>query len=113
MQSGQRAGITIWPEGKDVREKGSGRESQHPPDAPHDGQSALPGEVGRELRKHEQAGITGVERLITATELTTEKRRRLDRHGRCDGKAQDHEYFSARRLLRLTGRPGSNDQLLP
>jgi hypothetical protein len=73
----------------------------------------LPGEVGRERRQHEQAGVAGVERLIAATKLKTEQCRHLDGHGRGDGKAQDDERLGARGVPRLSGSFGSDDQLLP
>src|SRR5215470_17881341 len=98
MQSGECPGIAVRHKGKDIRENGRSRKGQQHPNATHDGQSALPCEIGRELWKHEQAGIAGVKGRVTAMKLKTEKRWCLDRHGGSYGKAQNDECFCTRRL---------------
>ena len=95
MQRGQHLGIAACREREDIGENGRGREGQRQPHAGHDVEPALPGEVAREQRQHEQAGVASVERLVTAAELKTEQRRHLDGHRRGDGEAQDDERLGA------------------
>ena len=113
MQSGQHLGIAARREGENVGENGPGREEQRQPQTAHDVQAALPGEIGRELGQHKQAGVAGIERLVTTTDLKTEQRRHLDGQRRGDGEAQDDERFGARGLPRLIGGVGGDDQLFP
>ena len=49
-------------EGKDVGEDGRGREGQCQPEVAHCFQPALPYEVDRQQREHEQAGVAEIER---------------------------------------------------
>ena len=113
MQRGQRLGIAACPEREDIGENGRGREGQRQPHAGHDVEPALPGEVAREQRQHEQAGVASVERLVTTAELKTEQRRHLDGQRRGDGEAQDDERLDACGLSRLIAGVGGDDQLLP
>ena len=115
MQSGQLLGVAARAKGVDVGEHGPGRERQREPQCAGNAQPALPDEVDRQQRQHEDAEVPKVERrqFFIRAERNTEQGRHLDGQRCGDSKPQDDERLGVRGAGRLACRVGRNDQLLP
>jgi hypothetical protein len=93
VQNGQHLSVTALAEGEDVGEHSPSRERQRQQEAAGNVRPALPQEIDRQQREHEQAGVPGVEqgRLGIRIDRMAEQRRHLDGQGRGDGKTEDDE----------------------
>ena len=100
--------------GKMLAKNSPGREGQREPERALDAGPALPDEVERQQRQHEQAGVPEVEhRRRTTVRPETEQRGHLDGQRRGHGQAQDDEHLGVSGVRRFIGRAGADDQLLP
>ncbi len=75
---------------------------------------ALPGEVPREERQDEEAGVARIERLVVlVANLQAEEGRNLDGERRAYGQGQHDEGFDTADRLGRGGVVGTDDELLP